>query len=284
MRLLVVDDSKAMRMIVVRELRRAGVDVSDVVELDNGPDALDRLREGDIEMVLSDWNMPGMSGLELLQAIRHEGCDVPFGFVTSESAESTHLQALEAGAAFVVTKPFTGAEVARQIDLALGGSGSAGSEYAGAGGEAPSVVTVLEALLRRSVTVGEAPPPRRELPRAFARYVNHDGRDAGYCIAELSLAASAGAALSLVPAATAAEWARSGALPATIQQNFHEVANVLAKAVRGDRERCILAGVTVVADYEDPEEAESIPPGAAAVNLQVQIDGYPSGRMALVQL
>jgi two-component system, chemotaxis family, chemotaxis protein CheY len=59
------------------------------------------------DLVLSDWNMPNMTGIESLRAIRAAGSDVTFGFVTSEGSEEMRATAAEAGAAFLIAKPFT---------------------------------------------------------------------------------------------------------------------------------------------------------------------------------
>lgn len=93
MAILVVDDSRAMRMIVLRELRKAGFDTKDVREAENGLGALEQIKAGGIELVLSDWNMPEMDGMCLLQALRGGGNHVPFGFVTSESTAVMHRDA-----------------------------------------------------------------------------------------------------------------------------------------------------------------------------------------------
>lgn len=107
MRILIVDDSKAMRMIVGRELRSAGFTDLQIAEAANGADALATLKNFDPELILSDWNMPGMTGLDLLKALRAEGCAVPFGFITTEASAEMRSAAAEAGACSFVTKPFT---------------------------------------------------------------------------------------------------------------------------------------------------------------------------------
>ena len=69
-KILIVDDSKAMRMIVRRTLRQAGLEDNELDEAANGAEALDALRRASFDLVLSDWNMPVMSGIELLQTMR----------------------------------------------------------------------------------------------------------------------------------------------------------------------------------------------------------------------
>jgi two-component system, chemotaxis family, chemotaxis protein CheY len=107
MRVLVVDDSRVMRQIVVRALRQAGLGQLETVEAADGHAALDAVAEHAPDLVLCDWNMPGLTGIEVLASLRAGGTTTPLGFVTSEAAADVHQRATAAGAAFVVTKPFT---------------------------------------------------------------------------------------------------------------------------------------------------------------------------------
>ena len=105
--LLIVDDSKAMRMIVRRALRQSNLGEHQIDEATNGQDALEKLRGGHFDLVLADWNMPEMNGIDLLKAIRAEGMQVTFGFITSEGTEDIHNLAVQNGAQFFIVKPFT---------------------------------------------------------------------------------------------------------------------------------------------------------------------------------
>lgn len=107
MKILVVDDSKAMRMIVIRTIRQAGAADHLIVEAENGKQGLDTVMAGGIDLVLSDWNMPEMTGIEFLRALRAAGKFVRFGFVTSESTPEMRQMAQQAGAMFLIAKPFT---------------------------------------------------------------------------------------------------------------------------------------------------------------------------------
>lgn len=106
MKFLVVDDSKTMRMIVIRYIRSAGYGDAMIYEAANGVEALDIVSLMSPDMILCDWNMPVMNGLELLQTLRGQGNRILFGFVTSERSEEMHRAALEAGATFLLSKPF----------------------------------------------------------------------------------------------------------------------------------------------------------------------------------
>ena len=107
MHILVVDDSKVMRSIVTRTLRQAGFDSYDIHEAENGRAGLDAALAQPPLLVLSDWNMPEMSGIEFLAGLRDAGSTVPFGFVTSEGSDEMRGRAQSAGASFLIAKPFT---------------------------------------------------------------------------------------------------------------------------------------------------------------------------------
>lgn len=107
MKILVVDDSRVMRQIIMRTLRQAGFDVTQLVEASNGLEALSLFHHLRPDLVLSDWNMPEVSGLELLDAVRRSGSGALFGLVTSESSPDMRERAMDAGASFLIPKPFT---------------------------------------------------------------------------------------------------------------------------------------------------------------------------------
>lgn len=107
MKIMIVDDSKAMRMIVRRHVQQVDLPDLELSEASSGAEALELIRSDEPDLVLSDWNMPEMTGIELLHALRAEGCEVRFGFVTSEAQPQMKDQALDAGALFLIVKPFT---------------------------------------------------------------------------------------------------------------------------------------------------------------------------------
>jgi two-component system, chemotaxis family, chemotaxis protein CheY len=107
MKFLIVDDSRAARMLVLKTLREAGFSGHPMREAANGEDALTLLKSEAFDVVLCDWNMPRMTGLDLLLAIRQESIEVRFGFVTAETSAAIRAQAEAAGAIFFLTKPFT---------------------------------------------------------------------------------------------------------------------------------------------------------------------------------
>jgi two-component system chemotaxis response regulator CheY len=107
MKILIADDSRVMRQIVTRTLRQAGFGDHDLVEAADGQQAFDMTNQEHPDLVISDWNMPEMTGLEALVKLRAAGNDVKFGFVTSECTPEMQAQAEAAGSAFFIVKPFT---------------------------------------------------------------------------------------------------------------------------------------------------------------------------------
>ena len=107
LRVIVVDDSKVMRQIVIRTLRQAGFGDWEVTEASNGAEALELATTQRPDLVLSDWNMPEMTGIELLRKLNAVGADIPLGFVTSEGSPQMRELAAAEGALFLIAKPFT---------------------------------------------------------------------------------------------------------------------------------------------------------------------------------
>jgi len=107
MKIMIVDDSTAMRMIVKKTLRQAGFAGHEISEADDGVKALAAIKVSPPDLVLSDWNMPNMTGLQLLEALGDTGMKMTFGFVTTEATPNMRLLALGAGAKFLISKPFS---------------------------------------------------------------------------------------------------------------------------------------------------------------------------------
>ena len=120
MKVLIVDDSKAMRMIVTRTLRQAGYGGVEIREAENGSQALLAIRAEQPDLVLCDWNMPEMSGIELLSKLNQEGPKVRFGFVTSEGTDSMRERARQQGALFLIVKPFNAESFGSALTPVLG--------------------------------------------------------------------------------------------------------------------------------------------------------------------
>lgn len=104
MRVLVVDDSGVMRKIIIRGLNSCGV--TNILEAADGKEAWDLFQAHTFDLILTDWNMPNMSGLELLKTIRGTGADLPIIMVTTEGEKGKVIEAIQAGVTDYLCKPF----------------------------------------------------------------------------------------------------------------------------------------------------------------------------------
>ena len=115
MKFLVVDDFSTMRRIVRNLLKESGF--TNVQEAEDGIDALNKLHSESFDFVVSDWNMPNMTGIELLRAIRSDARlkHLPVLMVTAEAKRENIIEAAQAGASGYIVKPFTAATLDRKL-------------------------------------------------------------------------------------------------------------------------------------------------------------------------
>ena len=120
LKVLVVDDSSTMRRIVKGVLTNLGF--SDIEEMDNGWDAWERILRGGVGLAICDWNMPRMTGIELLDAVRSHPDHkwLPFVMLTAEGQKENILEAVRLQVSQYLMKPFTAELLVRKIKRALG--------------------------------------------------------------------------------------------------------------------------------------------------------------------
>ncbi|MDO8843555.1 MAG: chemotaxis response regulator CheY [Methylicorpusculum sp.] len=116
MKILVVDDFSTMRRIVKNLLRDLGF--TNTLEADDGKTALPKLKAGGIDFLITDWNMPGMTGLDLLKAVRADPdlAKLPVLMVTAEAKREQIIMAAQAGVNGYIIKPFTAATLKEKIE------------------------------------------------------------------------------------------------------------------------------------------------------------------------
>jgi two-component system chemotaxis response regulator CheY len=116
-RALIVDDSSVMRKIIERSLRQAGLDPLVVYEAGSGTEGLEVLKVKQVDLILSDINMPLMDGLEFLRQVRAQDLapGVPMVMITTESSEEHVKQAILSGAQGYIRKPFTAEQVKERV-------------------------------------------------------------------------------------------------------------------------------------------------------------------------
>ncbi len=116
MKILIVDDFSTMRRIIKNLLRDLGF--NNTSEADDGLTALPMLQSGNFDFLVTDWNMPGMQGIDLLKAVRADErlCKLPVLMVTAEAKREQIVEAAQAGVNGYIVKPFTAGTLKEKID------------------------------------------------------------------------------------------------------------------------------------------------------------------------
>lgn len=108
-KVLIIDDSAVMRKIIQRNIMQSGLLVDAFLEAGDGREGLEKATTNDVDLILCDWNMPNMSGIDFVKALRGSGqkSNIPIVMVTTEGSESKIEEAKNSGANGYLTKPFT---------------------------------------------------------------------------------------------------------------------------------------------------------------------------------
>jgi len=120
-KILVVDDFKTMRKIIKNILTQLGF--KNIIEADDGTTALELLKKQKVDLIISDWNMPKMNGLELLKSVRSDDNlkDIRFIMVTAEAQKESVIEAIKHGVNQYVVKPFTPETLKEKLEKVFGG-------------------------------------------------------------------------------------------------------------------------------------------------------------------
>ncbi len=108
-KVLIIDDSAVMRKIIQRNIQQSGLIVDAFIEAGDGKEGLEKAATNDVDLILCDWNMPNMTGIEFVKAMRGSGqkASVPIVMVTTEGSDAKMEEAKNSGANGYLTKPFT---------------------------------------------------------------------------------------------------------------------------------------------------------------------------------
>lgn len=120
MKALVVDDSLTIRRIVIKALGMVGI--SETAEAADGTEALEALKKEQFDVVLLDWNMPKLTGIETLRAMREGGNKTPVIMVTTEAEKSRVIEAIKTGANDYLIKPFAPDQLAAKVKGIMAGA------------------------------------------------------------------------------------------------------------------------------------------------------------------
>jgi CheY-like chemotaxis protein len=167
---LVVDDFESMRKVTSAQLLSLGHE--QVLQAKNGETALKALQANRVDVILSDWNMPGMSGLDLLKAVRADARlrHLPFIMITAEAERSRIQEAIAHGVSNLLVKPYSAANLAARIERALnpaGAKAAAGARPAGGAGQAAGGAAAAAALRPTILVVDDTPDNLHLLSQLF---------------------------------------------------------------------------------------------------------------------
>lgn len=121
MKVMIVDDFATMRRILRNILKQIGF--KNIIEADDGKNALKELKKEKVDLIMCDWNMPEMPGIELLKNVRSDDelKDIPFVMVTAEAQKDNIVEAVKSGVSNYVVKPFTAETITEKLNKVFGG-------------------------------------------------------------------------------------------------------------------------------------------------------------------
>ncbi|MFN9691847.1 MAG: response regulator [Vampirovibrionales bacterium] len=114
MNVLVVDDSAVMRKVIIRELKQCGIE--DVTEATDGIEGLEAASKESFDLILMDWNMPGLLGIDVVRKLREAQITTPIMMVTTEGERNNVVIAIQAGANNYLVKPFSSEDFSQKIE------------------------------------------------------------------------------------------------------------------------------------------------------------------------
>lgn len=284
MNVVIADDSRAMRMIVRKTIRDAGYGYATVREASDGQEALDLIREWNPDLLMTDWNMPNMSGLELLQALKEDGFRGTSGVVSSSASPEMRTEAMGAGAQFVVQKPFTPRSFQDAIRIAgFEPENKIAQELADATEFAlhlEGVRASLAAAYKRPLAISAVPSMnlRGVKTCALATY-EEDGTVTALVVMEIPLAAALAAALSLIPAHVAKPAAEAGEFSDELKGNLSEVFNLFSRILGTEERAAHLSKVEIGVDI--PIFARAFVRKGRRCDAKIAVQGYGEGRVCL---
>lgn len=113
-KVLIVDDSAVMRKVIIRELKKSNIE--DITEAADGIEGLEAASKETFDLILMDWNMPGMLGIDVVRKLRETGNKTPIMMVTTEGEKTNVVTAIQAGANNYLVKPFTPEDFSQKLE------------------------------------------------------------------------------------------------------------------------------------------------------------------------
>lgn len=298
LRVLIVDDSRAIQAIIQRVLQSASLGPLSIELAMDGEQALRLVNSFQPDLVISDWHMPKVGGLEMLQTLRQIGMhDVKVGFVTTETAARHLDQARSNGALFVINKPFKDEDLLREVQAALAQRvAELATPAKPAGGQVPAIESVdaLSQLIKsllRDIPFRLIPAPDQKLadlklPHNLAMYVA-EGQKTPHALAALDancccILGGGGAQLQPVPVRAAMQTgAPTAEMMKFADQFLRSAAGLLSKDSSTPE-----VGLKVVNLVPKPFEklGTLMERGLARSDYRLSVPGYGEGRLVFVRV
>jgi len=298
MKFLIVDDSRAMQVIVKRGLEQLGYSDNEYKTANNGKDALDIVRDWQPDLILCDWHMPEMTGIQLLQLLNSLNLDSNIGFVTSETSEPRLTEAKEMGARFIVNKPFTDEDLHKAILPILQGSieGEDALTQEPNIQDAKGVTLPSEASFDKAINaITSAPVTLKEQTVEALNYENLPFITGLYaivgtssirsiCILDLEASCFLGSALHGLPLEDALDSIEQKAIPKQLLENCGMIMKVISVLFFDPKSSLDLKleNYHLIPKPFPKLDALSKKGGNQRMDFEVQVEGYGKGKMSVI--
>lgn len=297
MRILIVDDSKAMQFILRRGMETCGLENMDLKVAGSGAEALDIIRKWRPELILSDWHMPEMTGIELLEAINREMLSINVGFVTTETSAERVKLAKDAGAKFILNKPFKDDALHQAVKPFLRTTTADDqASLADDPGESKQVLLPTEEAISKILkiaskkdvdvnTVDALPYHNGWVPCLLGLFSAQED-DKVRMVAVINLPGSCilGASIDSLPESEVHAAISDQSLPQTMQDNCKKILRVIGATLKqsSDEEGLQLRSLNLVPKSFPKIEKLFQKSTAERVDFEISISGYGQGNLTII--
>lgn len=300
MKFLIVDDSLAMQTILRRSLEQAGYQDNEIQLAGDGQEALDILRHWHPDLVITDWHMPHMTGIELLQEIKRQMLDFKVGLVTTETSPQRVSEARDAGALFVLHKPFSVEEFQKAILPIIQGSIEGenllnesdleedNSGYVLQLPSVPSLKKIIDGFTVKTVEVEQTAKNNIDynlLPFAMALFSDHEkGNIKALCILDIRAAVILGCAFDNASAVDVQQAIESKTLDKHLLDNNKRLLKMISALFYdpSTEQDLDLKGVHMVAKPLDRLDQLGASSSDKRLDIKVSVKGYGEGQIILM--
>lgn len=289
MKFLIVDDSRAIQAIVRRAVEKTGLEGLELKTAMSGAEALQTCATWLPDMVITDWHMPGMTGIELIKALKQKHAGLRVGFVTTESSSRNLDEAKQCGAAFVLRKPFADEELVDAVLKALASPATSSALDPGSvqRGSAASLTTFFAqntGVSSSLVPAAACPLPSIPVPWAIGLYAQSGKNDVrGFCLLDRNAILLLGGAGTGMSHANLHANLDGGDIPSPV---FAKASELLTKGastmfLSGDGQPIVLARSQLVP--QPPEKLiEIMSKSSQRIDYNISHSGLPTGRIVVI--